>query len=337
MTNSSQPPKTVTYRSKSKLVSYPPPSSEQARTIEALLLRALADDRVDCPESSPSVALSRSPLQKDEGPSYTNRSLTGVLMLDMGNNLEELGETLLPASHIPSPSLLRTRKLSLHEAYLHQLLANWESKDEMDKLLIMANAMTSEKTQTFTVDLSEGRQRSLGADLTLAFQKIRNELATITALGPTLITLEHDDGDRLHLHGMVMSDVPRRELRKLLLKIGGVSGNIHFENLHQIKIKPATSSLGWGLYMIKEMHRLAPSDRKGLIFASNDARRLGISHLEDLRAASIRKLGIKPEFRGRSALRHSRSGTTHRGTRRQRSGGGDHKVGFCFTMPTFAS
>jgi hypothetical protein len=219
----------------------------------------------------------------------------------MGNTLGELGETLLPPpSHIPTPGLLRKRQLIVDETYLHALLSSWESKSDLDKALLTANAMPAERTLTFTVNFSQRRQQSLGADLGVAFKKLRNELGGISSLGPTLATLERDDRGRLHLHGMVVSDTSQEALRVLLLKLGGMSENLAFRNLRQVKIKPATCSLGWGLYMTKDLLRLPSSESARHIYASQGARRLGMRHLDELRKASRMKLGIKPDLRGRA-------------------------------------
>lgn len=304
---------TVTYISESDFVSYPPSSAARARTIEAVVLRALADDRVDHPATSPLVAMTRTSLHGDHGPIHTKNSQTLALMLDMGNNLEDLGEVLFPPkTSIPTPSLLRTRKLILDETYLHALLATWESKTELDRLLITANAMPADQTLTFTVNFSQKRQRSLGADLTVAFKKLRNELGDIASLGPTLATLERDDGDRLHLHGMIMTDASPATLRKVLLRLGGLSENVRFRNTRQVKIAPATCPLGWGLYMTKDLLKLPAAESDTLIYASQTARRLGKSHLEELRRASVRKLGIKPDFRGRATARRHGDGASPR-------------------------
>lgn len=314
---STVPAATYTYVSESNFVSYPSTSAARARTIEAAVLRALADDRVDHPDRSPLVALTRTALHGKHGPIYTKNAQTLALMLDMGNNIDDLGETLLPPpSHIPTPSLLRTRKLILDETYLHALLATWDSKSQLDKALIIANAMPDGCTLTFTVNFSKKRQRSLGADLTVAFKKMRNELASIADLGPTLATLEHDDKGRLHLHGMIMTEASPATLRKLLLKLGGMSESIPFRNTRQVKIKPATCPLGWGLYMTKDLLTLPPSESGHLIYASQAAKRLGKAHLEELRSASVRKLGIKPDFRGRAAKRHGSTGSTRHARRR---------------------
>jgi len=327
----------VTYVSQSNFVSYPATSAARSRTVEAVVLRALADDRVDHPDESPLVALTRTSLYGDQGPIHTSNSQTLALKLDVGNKLEELGEVLFPPkTSIPTPSLLRARALVLDETYLHALLATWESKTDLDKLLITANAMPTEQTLTFTVNFSKKRQRSLGGDLNVAFKKMRNELGDIAALGPTLATLERDGGDRLHLHGMVMTDVPSATLKKLLLKLGGVAENVRFRNTRQVKISPATCPLGWGLYMTKDLLTVPTSTSDALIYASQEARRLGKAHLEDLRAASARKLGIKPEFRGRARWRREGSGTSRRAVRRPRLGAGvGHKASLCNAMPRF--
>lgn len=307
MTNDSLPPTstTVTYFSKSNFVSYPPASAARARTIEAVVLRALADDRVDDPDTSPLVAMSRIAPHGEDGPIHTKNSQTLAIKLDMGNRLEELSEVLFPPrTSIPTPGLLRTRKLILDETYLHALLANWDNKGQLDKALIIANAMHAEHTLTFTVNFSRKRQRSLGADLTMAFSKMRNELGDVASLGPTLTTLERDDNGRLHLHGMIMTDASPATLRTLLLKLGGVSESVRFRNTRQVQIKPATCPLGWGLYIAKDLLNLPPSESGSLIYASQGARRLGKAHLQDLRLASVRKLGIKPDFRGRARSRH---------------------------------
>lgn len=328
---------TVTYISESNFVSYPPSSAARARTIEAIVLRALADDRVDHPAASPLVAMTRTSLHGDHGPIHTKNSQTLALKLDMGNNLEDLGEVLFPPkTSIPTPSLLRTRKLILDETYLHALLATWESKTELDRLLVIANAMAADRALTFTVNFSQKRQRSLGADLMEAFKKLRNELGDIASLGPTLATLEHDDGDRLHLHGMIMTAASPAILRKLLLRLGGLSENVRFRNTRQVKIVPATCPLGWGLYMTKDLLKLPASESDVLIYASQGARKLGKAHLEELRTASVRKLGINPEFRGRARMRSKGRGVSRRAVCRSRRGGGtNHKVGLYFGMPRF--
>jgi len=310
---------TVTYISESDFVSYPPTSAARARTIEAVVLRALTDDRVDHPDRSPLVALIQTSLHGEHGPIHTKNSQTLAIKLDMGNNLEELGEVLFPPrTKIPTRSLLRTRKLILDETHLHALLSTWDNKGELDKVLIIANAMPAERTLTFTVNFSKKRQHSLGADLRLAFKKMRNELGSIADLGPTLATLEHDDKDRLHLHGMIMTDTSPATLRKLLLKLGGVSENVRFRNTRQVKIIPATCPLGWGLYMTKDLLKLPTSESDTLIYASQTARRLGKAHLEELRSASVRKLGIRPDFRGRaSASRHGRDASPRHSARRR--------------------
>lgn len=310
---------TVTYISESKFVSYPATSAARARTIEAVVLRALADGGVDHPDRSPLVAITRTSLHGEHGPIHTKNSQTLALKLDMGNNLKDLGEVLFPPrTSIPTPSLLRTRKLILDEAYLHALLATWESKGELDKLLITANAMPADRTLTFTVNFSEKRQRSLGIDLTAAFKKMRNELGSIADLGPTLATLERDGDGRLHLHGMIMTAASPAKLRQLLLKLGGMSEDVRFRNTRQVKIIPATCALGWGLYMTKDLLKLPPSESDTLIYASQTARRLGKSHLEELRSASIWKLGIKPDFRGRAvARRHGRDASPRHAPRRR--------------------
>lgn len=292
---------TVILPSESKFVSYPPTSQARARTVEAVVLRTLADDRVAAPDRSPLVAITRVGLDGSSNPTDSYRSRTHALKIDMGNSLGELGETLLPPpSHIPNPGLLRKRQLILDETYLHALLSPWESKSELDKMLITANAMPAELTLTFTVNFSQRRQRSLGADLGVAFKKLRNELGCIASLGPTLATLEHDDRGRLHLHGMVATQASEAELRQLLLKLGGVSENQAFRNLRQVKIKPATSPLGWGLYMTKDLLRMPPDESGSHIYASQQARRLGKAHLEELREASRTKLSIRPDLRGRA-------------------------------------
>jgi hypothetical protein len=213
---------------------------------------------------------------------------------------------------------LRTRKLILDETYLHALLASWENKTELDRLLIIANAMPTERTLTFTVNFSNKRQRSLGTNLAVAFKKMRNELGRIADLGPTLATLEHDEKGRLHLHGMITTDASAETLRQLLLKLGGLSENVRFREIWQVKIKPATCPLGWGLYMTKDLLKLPSSESDPLIYASQTARRLGKAHLQKLRFASVRKLEIKPDFRGRAgAKRHARNASPRHSARRR--------------------
>lgn len=310
---------TVTHPSESKFVSYPPTSPARARTVEAVVLRALADDRVAAPDRSPLVAITRVGLDGSSNPTDSYRSRTHALKLDMGNTLGELGETLLPPpSHVPTPGLLRTRQLILDETYLHALLSSWESKSELDKMLITANAMPAESTLTFTVNFSNARQQSLGTDLGSAFKKLRNELGAIGYLGSTLATLERDDRGRLHLHGMVDTEASQGELRKLLLKLGGVSKNPAFRNLRQVKIKPATSPLGWGLYMTKDLLRMQPGESGSFIYASQHARRLGKAHLEELKEASRTKLAIRPDLRGRAGACRRPSRVMRRDTGRGR-------------------
>lgn len=134
MTNNSLPPTstTVTYCSESNFVSHPPASAARARTVEAVVLRASADDRVAHPDTSPLVAMPRSVLHGEHGPIHTTNSQTLATKLDMGNRLEEFSEVLFPPrTSIPTPGLLRTRKLILDETYLHALLANWDNKGQL--------------------------------------------------------------------------------------------------------------------------------------------------------------------------------------------------------------
>jgi hypothetical protein len=288
-------------------VTYPAPSLATRQTSETLVLIGLTNDLVDAPEREPLVSLSSLPTADVPGPSYRKRSGKRTLKFDVGNELRSLGDILIPGPvHLPKPHLLRQRQLFMDEGYLHATLCNWETKSELDRALIVASGMPTTSTHTFSVDFSEARQRSLGLDLAQAFRKLRNDVSQLARLGPTVATLEHDRDGRLHLHGIVTADVDVAALRQILIGLGGKVSSIPFRNLYQVDIKPATFTLGWLMYITKTLIKLPEADASKRIYMSSSARLLGKGHLVELRKAAERKLGIKPELRGRAAV-YSRS------------------------------
>ncbi|MGN6329399.1 MAG: hypothetical protein ACTHL5_10700 [Rhodanobacter sp.] len=241
-------------------------------------------------------------------PSYTKRSGKRTLKFDVGNDMRSLGDILFPGPvYLPKPHLLRQRQLFMDEGYLHTSLCSWDSKSELDRALVIASGMPASSTHTFSVNFSEARQRKLGVDVSQAFRKLRNELSQLSRLGPTVMTLERDADGRLHLHGMVSADVSVAALRAALLGVGGSVTSIPFRNLHQVKIKPATFTLGWLMYITKGLIKLREAQVAQHIYMSSSAKLLGKGHLVELRKAAERKLGFKPELRGRAAV-YSKSG-----------------------------
>lgn len=292
----------VSYLSNPAFVSYPARSPAIRQTSEALVLLGLTNDLVDTPARSPLVSLSCLPIADVPRPSYTKGSGKRTLKFDVGNDMRSLADILIPGpAHIPKPHLLRQRQLFMDEAYLHATLCSWDSKSELDRALIIASGMPTTSTHTFTVDFSKARQESLGSDLTQAFRKLRNELSLLTRLGATVATLEHDGGGRLHLHGAVSADVDVDALRAVLFDLGGQVTNKRFR-CFQVKIKPATFTLGWLMYITKTLIKLPEVEAAQRIYMSSSAKLLGKGHLVELRKASERKLGIKSDWRGRAAV-----------------------------------
>lgn len=292
----------VSFPSNTAFVTYPATSPAIRQTSETLVLLGLTNDLVDAPARAPLVSLCCLPTSDVQRPSYRKMSGKRTLKFDVGNDMRSLADILIPPpAYIPKPHLLRQRQLYMDEGHLHATLCNWDSKSELDRALIAANGMPTASTHTFSVNFSEARQRSLGADLSQAFRKLRNELSQLSRLGPTVATLEHDGGGRLHLHGMVSADVDVAALRAILFDLGGRAANKRFRR-YQTDIKPATTTLGWLMYMTKGLIKLPEAETAKHIYMSSSAKLLGKGHLVELRKAAERKLGIKPEFRGRAAV-----------------------------------
>lgn len=284
-------------------VSYPPTSAGARQTSEAVVLHGLTSNLVGGPGDPCLVSLSTAPTPSICRPTYRKRSGKRTLVFDVGNDLRTLKEILIPEqSYLPKPNLLRTRQLLMDEAYLHTTPCSWDTKSDLDRALIVASGMASKNTKAFTVDFTQARQKSLGSNLPQAFRKLRNELALLSRLGPTVVTLEHDPKGRLHLHGMVSSDVDHEALRAVLLGLGGRSDSISFRNCHQVDITPANFTLGWLTYITKTLIRLPDQTASQRIYMSSSSKLLGKGHLLELRRAAEHKLGIIPDWRGRAAV-----------------------------------
>lgn len=237
----------------------------------------------------------------------------------MGNDLRNLHQTFLPkGSYFPKPHLLRQRTLNLDEGYLHSTLSAWEGKSELDKLLITASALSAIPCVAFTVNFSEPRQKVLGTDIPSAFHRLRNVLAGLNKLGPSMATLERDEKGRLHLHGIVGTTEPWNVVRARLLPVGGRSKNEKFNDRYQVQPKQAYSPLFWAMYMTKELLDLPATESEHLIYMSESARRLGHNHLSVLRDLAEQKFNRKFDWRGRAtfyrALSRRRLAETASGT-----------------------
>lgn len=300
---SSSAPPSVSSLSKTKIVSYPAPSPAHQQSAQAIVLTGLTDPRITTPAQSPLVAITLEALQKNPPQFNTNRYGKRVICLDMGNDLRSLRDALLPPRiYFPKPYLLNQRQIYLDEAYLHSTLSNWDGKDSIDKLMLTASAVGSRPSVAFTVRFGEKRLKSLGSDPAAALRKIRNELSSLTSLGATMVTVELDKGGRLHLHGMVVTDASGADVKRLLWALGGSTTNTAFRNRNQVKIVPATSPVCWVMYMTKDLIDQPEAVAKRLIYMSRSATGLGREHLPELRNLAEQKLGIKPDWRGRSAV-----------------------------------
>lgn len=293
----------VSSLSKTKIVSYPAISPAHQQSAQAIVLTGLTDARVTPPTQSPLVAITLETTWKNPSQSYTKKYGKRVICLDMGNDLRSLREALFPARiYFPKPYLLNQRQILLDEAYLHSTLSNWDGKNSIDKLMLTASAIGSRPSVAFTVRFGEKRLKSLGSDPATALRKIRNELSSLTSLGATMMTVELDKGGKLHLHGMVVTGASGADVKRLLWALGGSTTNTAFRNRNQVKIVPATSPVCWAMYMTKELIDQPEAVTKSLIYMSQSATRLGREHLPELRDLAERKLGIKPDWRGRSAV-----------------------------------
>jgi hypothetical protein len=294
---------TVSSLSKTKIVSYPALSPGHQQSAQAIVLAGLTDARVTAPAQSPLVAITLEAIQENPSKVNTNKYGKRVLCLDMGNDLRSLRDTLLPPRiYFPKPYLLNRRQLFLDEAYLHSTLSNWDGRNSIDKLMLTASAIGNQRSVAFTVRFGEKRLKSLGSEPASALRKIRNELSSLTSLGATLMTVELDQGGRLHLHGMVVTDASGSDIKRLLWALGGSTTNTAFRNRNQVKIVPATSPVCWAMYMSKELIDQPEAVTKRLIYMSQSATKLGREHLPELRDLAEQKLGIKPDWRGRSAV-----------------------------------
>lgn len=293
----------TSYLSESNFVSYPAANTALQQTAEAVVLRGLADDRVGAATMESLVSISLHGFDSLSLGTYAKTLGKRALCFKVNQGQESMGDILFPSpAYLPRRQPLRGSVLALDEAYIHSVLAVWENKSELEKLLITANGMPADDTWAFTVNFGERRLKSLSRDVSTAFKKIRNELASLSALGPVLATLEFDPDGRLHMHGMLVTDAPKQLLREVLLKIGGKSSNQAFTNLNQIDIRPATSPSGWVMYMTKGLIDLPASESGSLIYASQSAKRCGRDHLAQMRLQVEKKLGVSPEWRGRSSV-----------------------------------
>lgn len=252
---------------------------------------------------SPLVAITLEAVHENPSQFNTNRYGKRAICLDMGNDLQSLRDALLPPRiYFPKSYLLNQRQIYLDEAYLHSTLSNWDGKNSVDKLMLTASAIGNQRSVAFSVRFGEKRLRSLGSDPAKALRKIRNELSSLTSLGATMMTVELDKKGKLHLHGMVVTDASGAEIKRLLWALGGSTSNSAFRNLHQVRIVPTTSPVCWAMYMTKDLIDQREAVTKRLIYMSQSATRLGREHLPELRDLAEQKLGIKPDWRGRSAV-----------------------------------
>jgi len=220
----------------------------------------------------------------------------------MGNDPRTLKQTLIPASRLLSRYMLDKRVIDLDEHYLHTTLSSWAGKNDLERMLVISSAMSATRCIGFTVRFNERKQKSLASDIPKAFRKLRNELVSLNALGPCMMTLEKDQAGRLHVHGLIATDTEAKRLRDVLRQLGGYSSDARFRNCFQVDTKVAFNPLCWTHYMLKDLVRLPPPARQDWFYISRAAANLGETHLPVLRRLALDKLGVKPELRGRATV-----------------------------------
>lgn len=240
----------------------------------------------------------------------TNKYGKRAVQLDVIDRTVNLKRALFPPrTYMPDTKMASELQLTLDEAHLHSLLANWDGKDAVSKMTIIASAMSLQPSIPFTVRFGEERERRLAAHPSSALRKIQADLAPLNVLGATMMTVEFDKKGRLHLHGVVATDARWSAVKKVLQGVGGKSTSQAFRNLYQAVVKPPGSLCGWAAYMTKDLIDLPASERASHIYISQSATRLGKAHLPVLKDLVQEKLGIKSDWRGKAAV-YSGSGFT---------------------------
>lgn len=301
--------------SKSKLVTYRGVSKRTAQSAQALVLVGLNDDRVGPPSEQPLVAVSR---EADENPDLlpdTKMYPMQVIQFSASGAPGDIRQVLLHHNtYMPDPSVFKQKIVNLEEAYLHSTLSNWDGKTEMDKALIVGSSMYRQNAVTFSLRFNHKRGAILRKDLGNVFRSIRNQLSSVTALGPTLITVELDKQGRPHLHGIVQTDLGGDEVRAALAPVSGRLSNPGFRR-YRLDVRRSVNAIAWVTYMTKDLLGLPERESAKLIYMSQSARQRGKQHLTELRAFAKQKVGVTPEWRGRAAVC---SGAAPRVVRRKR-------------------
>jgi len=245
----------------------------------------------------------------DENPNQlpdTKMYLTQVIQFRASGAPGDIRQALLHHnSYMPDPSVFKQKAVNLEEAYLHSTLSNWEGKTAMDKALIVGSSMYRQNAVTFSLRFNHKRGAALRQELSNTFRSIRNQLGSVTALGPTLITVELDKQGRPHLHGIVQTNLSGDEVRAALAPASGRLSNPGFRKF-QLDVRRSVNSVAWVAYMTKDLLMLPDRESAKLIYMSQTARQCGKQHLCELRALAKQKLGITPEWRGRASF-HSDS------------------------------
>ncbi|WP_139351544.1 hypothetical protein [Rhodanobacter sp. C06] len=219
-------------------------------------------------------------------------------------------------SYMPDPSVFKQKVVNLEEAYLHSTLSNWEGKAAMDKALIVGSSMYRRNAVTFTLRFNHKKGATLRKELGNTFRSLRNQLGSVTALGPTLITVELDKQGRPHLHGIVQTDANLADVRAALGPASGRLSNPTFRKF-RLDVRRSVNPVAWVTYITKDLLGLPEQESAKLIYMSQSARQCGKQHLGELRGLAKQKLGITPEWRGRAAAVCSGGG--HRVVRRKRA------------------
>jgi hypothetical protein len=131
---------------------------------------------------------------------------------------------------------------------------------------------------------------------------LRNDLVKLNAMGDVVASLEWDADGRLHLHGMLASKACKNDIKAALKRLGGRPANIRFRNLFQVKARAASNTIGWALYMAKDLVGQPSEAVDPLMYLSNSAKRRAVRHLEELKELTKAKLGQAPEWRGRATV-----------------------------------
>lgn len=292
----------VSVLSKPLFVTYPNRSVRTFQSAQVLVLTALLDSRVA--QCSKSRLVTVSVKSSTELMVDTNTKISGkrVIQLDVENEGWTIRDLLFPAGlYMSNGNVMKQKIVNIDEGYLHFTLSSWSNNTELNKALIVGSYMATTNALAFTLRFSPDRQQKLKGNSGRSFRVLRNHLAEVKRLGPTMMTLELDKQGRPHIHGIVATDASVKTVRAALWPAGGTSGNPGF-NPHKLDVGPVADALGWTCYMTKDLLALPDAGATALIDMSNPARRAGEAHLLKLRELSLSKLGINPDMRGRAAF-----------------------------------